>query len=154
MADVLRIGHVDLARGYSAAEQQTFLLIRNLAQLGVEQYLLCRDDSQLIRKLKGTPYLKIFKVHGVSFFAPLNLTPEMLLRLAMEEIYSRHALSLRSNCSLVPAEFSVFVIKPSKVFAHRVDGQAAEAFYRHYKPVTPAVVLSRVERDRHCPPHA
>ena len=66
MADVLRIGHVDLARGYSSAEQQTFLLIRNLAQLGVEQYLLCRDDSQLIRKLKGTRYLKIFKVHGVS----------------------------------------------------------------------------------------
>ncbi len=65
-ASVIKIGHVNLARGYSAAEQQTCLIVRNLAQMGVQQILLCRDNSPLISKLKGTPYLKIIKVSGVS----------------------------------------------------------------------------------------
>lgn len=65
-AQLLRIAHVNLARGFGLSEQQTLLLIRNLAQMGVQQMLICRDNSLLPAKLRGTPFLKILKVSGVS----------------------------------------------------------------------------------------
>lgn len=65
-AHQLTIAHVDLARSFSLSEQQTLPLIRNLAQMGVQQMLICRDNSLLPGKLMGTPFLKILKVSGVS----------------------------------------------------------------------------------------
>ncbi len=65
-AALMKIGHVCLARGVGAAQQQALHLMRNLASMGVEQLLICRDDSPLIRQVKGTPFLKIIKIHGVT----------------------------------------------------------------------------------------
>lgn len=59
------IAHVNLSRGYGSVERQTELLIKGLAQGGTLQILVCRDDSPLIRRLKGLRNLKIQVIHGV-----------------------------------------------------------------------------------------
>lgn len=53
----LRITHVNLARGFRGGERQTELLIHTLAAQGVTQQLVCRADSPLRTRLKGTPQL-------------------------------------------------------------------------------------------------
>ncbi|SPT71203.1 Glycogen synthase [Anaerobiospirillum thomasii] len=60
------IAHVCLARGYSHAHRQTELLIKALGALGPFQYLICRDDSPLTKRLKVLKSnIKIIKVHGI-----------------------------------------------------------------------------------------
>lgn len=62
----LSIAHVSLARGYKGNERQTELLIKELANLGVPQMLICRDDSPLPFHLDGVKGLKIMRISGVT----------------------------------------------------------------------------------------
>lgn len=47
----MRIAHINLARGFRGGERQTFNLIEGLAALGVEQILICRNKSELSRRI-------------------------------------------------------------------------------------------------------
>lgn len=62
----LSVAHISLARGYKGNERQTELLIKELANLGVPQALVCRDDSPLPIHLDGVKGLKIFRIRGMS----------------------------------------------------------------------------------------
>lgn len=62
----LSVAHVSLARGYKGNERQTELLIKELANLGVPQILVCRDDSPLPFHLDGVKGLKILRISGVT----------------------------------------------------------------------------------------
>lgn len=62
----LSIAHVSLARGYKGNERQTELLIKELANLGVPQILVCRDDSPLPAHLDGVKGLKFIRISGVT----------------------------------------------------------------------------------------
>ena len=60
------VAHICLARGYTHAHRQTELLIKALASLGPFQYLVCRDDSPLTKRLKSLgSNIKVIKVHGI-----------------------------------------------------------------------------------------
>nr|WP_299245176.1 glycosyltransferase family 4 protein [uncultured Halomonas sp.] len=50
-SSTLHIRHVNLARGFRGGERQTALLIRALAHQGIQQSLVCRNDSPLRREL-------------------------------------------------------------------------------------------------------
>ncbi len=47
----MRIAHVNFARGFRGGERQTLNLIEGLAELGIEQSLVCRDGSELQRRI-------------------------------------------------------------------------------------------------------
>ena len=47
----MRIAHVNFARGFRGGERQTFNLIEGLAQQGVDQLLICRNNSGLARRV-------------------------------------------------------------------------------------------------------
>ncbi|MFC0267514.1 glycosyltransferase family 4 protein [Kushneria aurantia] len=53
----MKICHVNLARGFRGGERQTQLLIEQLAERGLEQSLVCRDDSPLRHALHGVQAL-------------------------------------------------------------------------------------------------
>ncbi len=56
------IAHVNFSHGFRGGERQTELLIRGLADRGVHQYLLCREESPLLDHLKGTSNLDFITV--------------------------------------------------------------------------------------------
>lgn len=60
----LSVAHVSLARGYKGNERQIELLIKELANIGVPQVLICRDDSPLPRMLEGIKGLQVRKIPG------------------------------------------------------------------------------------------
>lgn len=62
----LSVAHVSLARGYKGNERQIELLIKELANIGVPQILVCRDDSPLPSMLDGVKSLRIVKIAGLS----------------------------------------------------------------------------------------
>lgn len=62
----LSVAHVSLARGYKGNERQIELLIKELANIGVPQTLVCRDDSPLPSMLDGVKSLRIVKIAGLS----------------------------------------------------------------------------------------
>lgn len=62
----LSVAHVNLARGFTGMERQTELLIRELANLGVKQALVCRDDSPLPSHLDGVKNIKVYRIRGMS----------------------------------------------------------------------------------------
>jgi glycosyltransferase involved in cell wall biosynthesis len=49
----MRITHVNFARGFRGGERQTLNLIEGLAAQGVEQTLVCREASELKRRVTG-----------------------------------------------------------------------------------------------------
>ena len=62
----ISIAHISLARGYKGNERQTELLIKELANLGVPQVLVCRDNSPLPMHLTGTKNLKVIRIGGMT----------------------------------------------------------------------------------------
>ncbi len=60
------VAHVCLQRGYSSKHRQVELLVKSLSGLGIYQTLLCRDDSPMHKRLKGTPGLSILRISGLS----------------------------------------------------------------------------------------
>lgn len=58
----MRIAHVNLARGFRGGERQTELLVRALAEHGLEQWLVSRGDSPLRDRLRGVPRLRLRRV--------------------------------------------------------------------------------------------
>jgi glycosyltransferase involved in cell wall biosynthesis len=57
---MLRIAHVNLARGFRGGERQTRLLIEALAELGLRQILVARADSPLQQMLRNVPRLGFY----------------------------------------------------------------------------------------------
>lgn len=55
--------HVNLARGFRGGERQTQLLIEQLAERGLEQTLVCRDDSPLRQALAGVQALTMVRAN-------------------------------------------------------------------------------------------
>ncbi|MHB0774984.1 glycosyltransferase family 4 protein [Halomonas sp. WWR20] len=55
MSTHLHIRHVNLARGFRGGERQTALLIRALAEQGIHQSLVCRQDSPLRDEIADLP---------------------------------------------------------------------------------------------------
>lgn len=55
----MKVCHVNFARGYRGGERQTELLVRGLADVGIEQRLIVRHDSPLRARLRGVPRLDI-----------------------------------------------------------------------------------------------
>jgi glycosyltransferase involved in cell wall biosynthesis len=49
----MRITHVNFARAFRGGERQTFNLIEGLATQGVSQVLICRNKSELARRVAG-----------------------------------------------------------------------------------------------------
>ncbi|HEY8025611.1 MAG TPA: glycosyltransferase [Burkholderiaceae bacterium] len=49
----MRVTHVNFARGFRGGERQTFNLIEGLAKLGVGQLLVCRNESELGRRVRA-----------------------------------------------------------------------------------------------------
>jgi len=47
----MRIAHVNFARGFRGGERQTFNLIEGLLATGVDQVLVCRNNSELARRV-------------------------------------------------------------------------------------------------------
>jgi glycosyltransferase involved in cell wall biosynthesis len=47
----MRVTHVNFARGFRGGERQTLNLIEGLAELGISQTLICRDGSELKRRV-------------------------------------------------------------------------------------------------------
>ena len=62
----LSVAHISLARGYKGNERQTELLIKELANLGVPQTLVCRDDSPLPMHVDGVKQLRIIRISGLT----------------------------------------------------------------------------------------
>lgn len=62
----LSVAHVSLSRGYKGNERQIELLIKELANIGVPQFLVCRDDSPLLSMLEGVKSLRVIKISGLS----------------------------------------------------------------------------------------
>lgn len=62
----LSVAHVSLSRGYKGNERQIELLIKELANIGVPQFLICRDDSPLPGMLESVKSLRIMKISGLS----------------------------------------------------------------------------------------
>lgn len=62
----LSVAHVCLARGFKGNERQIELLIKELANIGVPQMLICRSDSPLAPMLENVKGLKINKITGFS----------------------------------------------------------------------------------------
>lgn len=62
----LSVAHVSLARGYKGNERQIELLIKELANIGVPQSLICRDDSPLPSMLEGVKSLKLMRIAGLA----------------------------------------------------------------------------------------
>lgn len=56
---MLKICHVNLARGYRGGERQTELLIRELSRQGLEQRAIVRDGDELARRLGDVPALDL-----------------------------------------------------------------------------------------------
>lgn len=54
----MKVCHVNFARGYRGGERQTELLVRGLADLGIEQRLVVRHDSPLRDRLRDLPRLE------------------------------------------------------------------------------------------------
>lgn len=61
----IAVGHVCLNRGYTPTLKQIELLIKALGTFGIKQYLICRDDSPLLKAIKGIKEVTIVKIHGV-----------------------------------------------------------------------------------------
>lgn len=61
---MLRICHVNLAKGFRGGERQTELLIRYLESRTDVQYLVCRKNSPLIEHLRDVKNLTIVEVSG------------------------------------------------------------------------------------------
>jgi len=64
-AETIRITHINLARGFRGGENQTLLLIRELASRGWRQQFIGRGGEPLIRRLRGVEGLTISPVGGV-----------------------------------------------------------------------------------------
>jgi glycosyltransferase involved in cell wall biosynthesis len=47
----MRVAHVNFARGFRGGERQTLNLIEGLAELGIQQTLICREESELQRRV-------------------------------------------------------------------------------------------------------
>ncbi len=60
----LRVAHVNVAKAYRGGERQTELLIRELANLGVEQRLVARKGAPLGKRFTGLD-LEIVEVSGL-----------------------------------------------------------------------------------------
>ena len=59
---MLKICHVNLAKGFRGGERQTELLIRYFASNTEKQYLICRKSSPLIEHLKDVKNLTVIEV--------------------------------------------------------------------------------------------
>lgn len=56
----MHVTHVNLARGFRGGERQTELLIRTLAETqGLQQQLVCRNDSPMLEHLHNVPGLSL-----------------------------------------------------------------------------------------------
>lgn len=58
----MRIAHINLAKGFRGGERQTVLLIKELALDGVEQILVCRDDSpmrEMLADVQGVEFVGV-----------------------------------------------------------------------------------------------
>lgn len=57
----MRITHVNFARGFRGGERQTYNLIEGLATQGVSQVLICRNNSELARRVAalGVPVQQV-----------------------------------------------------------------------------------------------
>ncbi len=49
----MKVTHVNFARGFRGGERQTFNLIEGLASQGVQQTLICRNNSELSRRVSA-----------------------------------------------------------------------------------------------------
>lgn len=47
----MKVAHVNFARGFRGGERQTLNLIEGLAEFGIMQTLICRDGSELMRRV-------------------------------------------------------------------------------------------------------
>ena len=47
----MQVAHVNFARGFRGGERQTLNLIEGLAELGIQQTLICRGGSELQRRI-------------------------------------------------------------------------------------------------------
>lgn len=63
--ETIRITHINLARGFRGGENQTLLLIRELAARGWRQQFIGRGGEPLVERLRGTPGLTVTPVGGV-----------------------------------------------------------------------------------------
>ncbi len=60
----LSVCHVNLAKSYRGGERQTSLLTRHISKYPIEQYLLCRPDSQLLDELRDVTRVEIRPISG------------------------------------------------------------------------------------------
>lgn len=66
----MKVCHVNFARGYRGGERQTELLVRGLAELGLEQRVVVRRDSPLLERLRG-----VRRVERIGLRQPVLLQP-------------------------------------------------------------------------------
>lgn len=62
----LSVAHICLSRGFKGNERMIELLMKELANIGVPQVLVCRSDSPLIPRMTEVKGLKIIKIPGLS----------------------------------------------------------------------------------------
>lgn len=67
---ILRIGHINLARGFSGGEQQTLNLVRELAYKEVDQLLICRGSGRLAESVSKLGVEVIFVKHWLGSVLP------------------------------------------------------------------------------------
>jgi glycosyltransferase involved in cell wall biosynthesis len=124
----MRIGHVNLAAGFRGGERQTGLLIRALAEQGLEQILIVRVGSAIPSRLADVPNLQIREI-GKPFILHLAATEGCDLLHAHEAKAAQYAY-------LCKLRYGIPYIITRRVPKVPKNNMFTRAVYRHAAKIT------------------
>ncbi|MEA2028595.1 MAG: glycosyltransferase family 4 protein [Campylobacterota bacterium] len=76
---MMRITHINFAKGFRGGERQTLLLIQELALRGYHQKILTRQNSTLAKRLEGVENLEIIEIPKPYIFSLSTIKEASLL---------------------------------------------------------------------------
>ena len=134
--NLIKLAHVNFAKGFRGGERQTLLLIKELAHRGYIQKVITRKESDLAKKLEGTKNLEIIKISK----------PYILHLSQIADVSLIHAHETKG------AQFSYFanlIFKRPYIITRRVDNPIKNNFFNKkiYQNSKYTIALSNAIKD-------